>query len=148
MARQLGTDHTELFVTAQEAMEVIPRLASIYDEPFGDSSAIPTFLVSQLARRQVTVALSGDGGDELFCGYARYQRTNDIWSSMRRVPYIARKTMSLGVRTFSRRSSSASGRGKAARLARYLSAESATAIYQAQMTQCHNAHELVMIDEA
>jgi asparagine synthase (glutamine-hydrolysing) len=147
VARQLGTDHTDLYVTAEEAREVIPRLASIYDEPFGDSSAIPTFLVSQLARRQVTVALSGDGGDEVFGGYARYQRTHDIWSLMGRVPYIARKTVSLGVSALSRRGSIGAGRSKAARLARYLCAENAAAIYQAQMIQRHNAHELVMIDE-
>jgi asparagine synthase (glutamine-hydrolysing) len=146
VARQLGTDHTDLIVTAKEAMEVIPRLASIYDEPFGDSSAIPTFLVSQLARRQVTVALSGDGGDELFCGYSRYQRTHDLWSLLGRVPHLARKTMSLGVGALWGRGSSISGSGRAARLVRYLRAESAAALYEAQMTQSHNADELVMIN--
>src|ERR1700730_3703863 len=104
VAGQLGTEPTELLVTAHEAMRVIPRLSAIYDEPFGDSSAIPTFLVSQLARQHVTVALSGDGGDELFGGYGRYQRTSDIWSLMSRVPYFARKTASLGMHALSRRS--------------------------------------------
>jgi asparagine synthase (glutamine-hydrolysing) len=144
VARQLGTDHTEVFVTAHEAMDVIPRLSAIYDEPFGDSSAIPTFLVSQLARQRVTVVLSGDGGDELFGGYGRYQRTSDIWSLMNRVPYFARKTVSLGVHAFSRRSRTSSTREKAARLAQYLCAESASAVYQAQTTQRLNAHELVL----
>jgi len=144
VARHLGTDHTELFVTAHEAMQVIPRLASIYDEPFGDSSAIPTFLVSQLARRHVTVALSGDGGDELFCGYARYQRTNDIWSLMRRVPYVARKAVSLGLGALSCRWRTASARARTARLAQYLVSKNAAAVYQAQMTQRFDAHELVM----
>ena len=99
IASHLGTDHSELYVSSKTAMEVIPKLPSIYDEPFSDSSQIPTFLVSQLATQQVNVALSGDGGDELFCGYNRYKLTVNRSKKFNMIPYILRKILAKGIKS-------------------------------------------------
>ncbi len=103
VAKHLGTDHTELYVTPDEAMAVIPRLPAVYDEPFADASQVPTFLVSQLAVRSVTVSLSGDGGDESFAGYTRYLRAAAVWGSARRVPRALRGTAAAALSALSPR---------------------------------------------
>jgi asparagine synthase (glutamine-hydrolysing) len=93
VAKHLGTEHTELYLTPQDALDVIPRLPTLYDEPFADVSGIPTFLVSQMARREVTVCLSGDGGDELFAGYHRHFYARGIWNRVGWLPPVARRGM-------------------------------------------------------
>jgi asparagine synthase (glutamine-hydrolysing) len=107
IAKHLGTAHTEMYVTPRDAMDVIPKLPSMYDEPFADSSQIPTHLVSAMARRHVTVTLSGDGGDELFGGYARYFLGQQFLNKVRRVPrpmrrVVGRSLLKVGTHTWDR----------------------------------------------
>lgn len=94
IAQHLGTEHTELYITDKDAREVIPKLGYMFGEPFADSSQIPTYLVSKMTREHVTVSLSGDGGDELFCGYTSYFSVERIWNKMKNVPYFIRKPCS------------------------------------------------------
>ena len=146
VACHLGTEHTELYVTPQEAMAVIPSLPQMFDEPFADSSQIPTFLVSKLARGAVTVSLSGDGGDELFAGYNRYFWGRRLWGKIGWIPTPARRFMASalqqgspsfwdgllepGMRFFPQRLRVSQPGDKMQRLAEALTASSAGELYR------------------
>lgn len=101
VANHLKTDHTELYVTSDDVLNIIPLLPSLYCEPFADSSQLPTYIVSKLAKSHVSVALSGDAGDELFCGYNRYTATNLLWRKLRRSPSIFRELLSTSINSIS-----------------------------------------------
>lgn len=101
VSKHLGTHHTELYIRPEDALSVIPRLPTMYCEPFSDSSQIPTFLVSQLASQQLKVVLSGDGGDELFGGYNRYLSAKSVWSKMQQLPPLVRRASSGLLRSLS-----------------------------------------------
>jgi asparagine synthase (glutamine-hydrolysing) len=160
VAQHLGTDHTELYVTPEEALNVAPLLPAMYDEPFADSSQIPTYLVSKLARSEVTVSLSGDGGDELFGGYNRYLLTKRIWQSLNRFPRSARRAAAGVVHAIppaafdgayslvrpvvpKKRRWSAVG-DKAHKLARLFDAGGPGAIYLRALSQCEDPTDLVL----
>jgi asparagine synthase (glutamine-hydrolysing) len=98
MAQRLGTDHTELAVTGEDALSVVPMLPEVFDEPFADPSLIPTYLVCKLARQDVTVALTGDGGDEVFAGYERYVHGEPLIAATQRVPRPLRRLIGAGFR--------------------------------------------------
>lgn len=93
VAQHLGTEHTELYVQPNQVLDVVPHLPALFDEPFADSSQVPTHLLAVMTKRQVTVALSGDGGDELFAGYRRYERAERLWWWVSRVPGAWRRLM-------------------------------------------------------
>ena len=101
VAKHLGTEHTELYVSPEEAQKVIPKLAYMYDEPFSDSSQIPTYLVSAMTKEHVTVALSGDGGDELFAGYNRYFQSQKIGGTLGQLSLFTRKASASLIKSFS-----------------------------------------------
>ena len=101
IAKHLGTEHTELYVTHSDALSVIPHLPRMFDEPFADSSQIPTYLVSQLAKKHVDVALTGDGGDELFGGYNRHVWVKAIWSKTGHLPLFVRRLILFAITSLS-----------------------------------------------
>ncbi len=123
IAAHLGTEHTEVYITEEDAKGVIPKLAGMFGEPFADSSQIPTYLVSRITREHVTVSLSGDGGDELFCGYNTYYSVDRIWNKVRKIPRALRTPASalLGL--------AASGKPFTATRARLLGARSIEDMY-------------------
>jgi asparagine synthase (glutamine-hydrolysing) len=97
VANHIGTNHHEAYMSGKDALDIVPQISKIYSEPFSESSQIPTFLVAKMAKQKVTVSLSGDAGDELFCGYSRYQLANKTWNSISKIPYPIRKTIANGI---------------------------------------------------
>ncbi|MYN14612.1 asparagine synthase (glutamine-hydrolyzing) [Pusillimonas sp. TS35] len=130
VASHLGTAHTELYVGADDALAVVPTLAGLYDEPFGDSSQVPTVLVTRMARREVTVALSGDGGDELFGGYSRYFRAAGWWAKRQAVPEAMRRPFAAAARAGAAIMPGGRVRDRVGKLADVLAAPHAGAFYQ------------------
>jgi|HubBroStandDraft_1064217.scaffolds.fasta_scaffold00849_9 asparagine synthase (glutamine-hydrolysing) len=160
VAAHLGTKHTELYVTEKEAQEVIPKLPALFDEPFADQSQIPTYLVSALARQTVTVSLSGDGGDELFCGYDRYFRARRLWNKVGWLPPAARRSLGRLIRMVAPQGWNRLARGispllpsllriqapgnKAHGLAECFSAGNANELYRTLISQWRNPTKLVI----
>jgi asparagine synthase (glutamine-hydrolysing) len=160
VARHLGTDHTEAYVTSLEAQAILPKLPEYFDEPFADSSQIPTFLVSMLARRHVTVALSGDGGDELFAGYPRYALARQLWRYLAPVPMRLKRLLSATLRSCSADNWTRAFRALDAilpnqirryrpaeqmhRVADVLLEETPEALYRQIISHWHQPHEIVL----
>lgn len=163
VAYHLGTDHEELYVTSAQAMEVIPQLPRVYDEPFADSSQIPTFLVAQMASRHVTVSLSGDAGDELFCGYNRYLMTERLWRNTSIMPrplrnLLARSLQALAPNTWNSllapligllpvQHRHANVGDKLHKLAGVLDVDNAAALYHRLISHWHYPADLVLGSE-
>ncbi|WP_374602869.1 asparagine synthase (glutamine-hydrolyzing) [Niveibacterium sp.] len=158
VAAHLGTEHHELYLTGQDALDLVPRVASQYDEPFSDSSQLPTCLVSRFAREHVTVALSGDGGDEMFAGYNRYVVGDGLWQRAQRMPYWLRCALSSGIEKVPARHWDSLGRAlgryapgplraspgeKLARIARVLRAKSPAGFYDELISHWKGLEDLV-----
>jgi asparagine synthase (glutamine-hydrolysing) len=144
VAAHLGTEHTEFYVTPSEARDVIPRLPAVFDEPFADSSQIPTILLCQITRPHVTVCLSGDGGDELFCGYDRYPLAERIWRSIAWCPRPLRTLGSPIARTMAKALPLPAVRRKLGTLADFLPAADGADFYERFNSHWRNATEIVL----
>ncbi len=125
IAARLGTEHTEVYITEEDAKSVIPSLTGMFGEPFADSSQIPTYLVSRMTKKHVTVSLSGDGGDELFCGYNTYYSIEHIWNRVKKIPCPLRRAAGIPLDVLAR----LSGKGSLATRARLLGADSIEDMY-------------------
>ncbi|MDP4840824.1 MAG: asparagine synthase (glutamine-hydrolyzing) [Alphaproteobacteria bacterium] len=150
IADHLGTEHTEMYLPVEQAADIIPEIPRWFDEPFADSSQIPTYLVSKMAREHVTVSLSGDGGDELFAGYNRYFYTKQLWNKFSWMPPALKKPMAAGVTAFSEETWDAVGKcmperlrpkyvgQKAHKFAKIMQSSTEEGFYQALVSQSHN----------
>lgn len=147
VAEHLGTEHTECYVTATEARDVIPHLAQWYDEPFADSSQIPTALVAGIARQHVIVCLSGDGGDELFCGYDRYEEMQQRWRAISRWPRGFRSAAARVARSLASRVPSAIACRKLSTLAEFACLRNPLEMYTRFNTHWRDAERLVVRDD-
>jgi len=148
VAKYLGTDHTEVVLTPQDMLDAVPLLPTLYDEPFADPSQIPTYLVSKLARTKVTVALSGDGGDEFFGGYNTYKLAGTLWGKLGRMPQSARSLLagvlsaSAAMPTF--RSGSINYTDKLGKLSNVVDAQSKEELYNRLMSSWQKTSDLVV----
>src|SRR5690606_7200782 len=144
VAAHLGTRHHELYLSAQDALDVVPAVAGIYDEPFADSSQIPTLLLARMARRDVTVALSGDGGDELMGGYSRYVRAAAWWARREKLPGALRGPIALGMRAMGGAAPFGAMREQAGKLAQVLAAEHSGRFYRQFVSYWKNPEQVVI----
>jgi asparagine synthase (glutamine-hydrolysing) len=141
IAQHLGTEHTECYIGTNELQDYIPTLSTVYDEPFSDISQLPSYLVCKLAREQVTVALSGDGGDEFFCGYDRYTLALKKWSKLQSMPKHLRKSIAMIMTIASRM---AKNSDQISRNARLFYADSAVDVFNLRNERLENATNLVI----
>ncbi len=151
IARHLGTDHTELYMSNKEIMDQLPLLPEVFDEPFADSSQIPQWMISRLTRQHVTVCLSGDGGDELFCGYDRYRFCRLLWRCMTWAPIGVRRVLARVLSQFPERAyhhilqrvRQTKSSDKIAKLAGAIQQETPDALYEFVMSLWNDIPELM-----